>query len=291
MYLHHSNINPPKAKKYLLSVAKTDTYLKPYAEVALNRVHEEEDRIRKKIPVLLNELKNGDLEKRDNAARGLIFQAGPEGIKVLEEAQQDPNKYVRYAAACNLAQWGRDSANKANFDIILEAFTDENPQIRNKARAAFGSYNGLKVGPEEIAALVKQMGEHYTTETMWTVQSLLSSSETSSDIKERGVSELTKLLSHEDPEVRDGALEIFRRMRYSAAGAIPVLVERLDKEDIQTIQVKIIGILSRLGPDAKQAVPILKKYLEHDDAKLRRYAGDALRRISPAEADKILGTR
>ena len=290
-YMHHSNINPPKAEKYFLSVSETNTYFKPYAEAALDLVHEEEDRIRKKIPVLLSELKNGDLKQRDSAASKLIWQAGSEGIKVLEQAQQDPNKYVRYAAACNLARWGLDSSNKANFNIILEAFTDENPQIRNQAHASFSSYKCFKVGPEEIAALVKLMNEHYSTELRRTIESLLSSSKTSSDIKETGVSELAKLLPHEDPDVRSGVLEIFRRMRSSAAGAIPVLVERLDKEEQQDIQSKIIRILVRFGPDAKQAVPVLKKYLEHEDTNFRRHVENALRMISPAEADKLLKAR
>jgi hypothetical protein len=46
--------------------------------------------------------------------------------------------------------------------------------------------------------------------------------------------------------------------------AIPVLIERLDKEEQQAIQGKIIGILVRFGPDAEQAVPVLKKYLNPD---------------------------
>jgi len=291
IYMHHSNINPHKAEKYLMSVAETDSYFKPYAETTLNLVHEEMDKIRKKIPILIRDLKKGDLKQRNSAASKLIWEAGPEGAKALQQAQQDPNKYVRYTAACNLARWGRDSSIKADFNIILETFTDENPQIRNQAQAAFSSLKCLKIGIEEIVALVRLMDEHYSTELMGTIQSLLSSSKTSSDIKETAVSELAKLLSHEDPDVRSGALDIFRRMRYSAAGAIPVLVERLDKEEQQAIQGKIIGILVRFGPDAKQAVPVLKKYLEHEDISFRKRAENALRMISPAEADKLLRTR
>jgi HEAT repeat protein len=135
------------------------------------------------------------------------------------------------------------------------------------------------------------MDDHYSTELMTTIKYLLYPSETSSDIKETGVSELAKLLSHEDPDVRSGILEIFDWMRYSPVGAIPVLIERLDKEKQQAIHGKIIEILVRFRHDAKQAVPVLKKYLKHEDINFRRRAENALRMISPAEADKLLGTR
>jgi tetratricopeptide (TPR) repeat protein len=284
IYMENSNINPTKAEKYLNGIMETDSYFKVYAEAILKLVHEQKDEISKKIPILLQDLKQGNLKQRESAVLKLSRESGPEGIKALYQAQQDPNKYVRYAAACGLARWCRDMSVKPDFKIVLEAFTDDDPQIRNKASAAIDLSSCLEISPEEILAIIQLMKEHYSLEIKQTLEGFLSQTRTPPEIIEAAIPELANLFSHSNPDVRSGIFDIFRRIKLSKAKAVPVLLESLDNED-STMQRRIIGFLGSLGPDAKQAIPKLTEYTKHKDVNIRNEAIDALQKISSGKTE------
>jgi HEAT repeat protein len=121
------------------------------------------------------------------------------------------------------------------------------------------------------------------------MKDFLSSRQTSRNILEAAAPELAKLLSHPNVDVRDSILDIFKKLGRSIpsskaipglAEAIPALMDRLDKED-EIMQIKIIGILGRLGPRAKEAIPKLTTYTKHKNVNIRNEAFYSLRKISP----------
>lgn len=288
IYSHQSNINPAKAERYLSSLAESDSYFAPYANMMLQTVREGAKKIREKIPKLLNDLKYGDKEKRKRATFKLARESGPDGVKALHRAQEDPNKYVRYEAACALARWGRDKSIKPDFNLILEALTDKDEQIREKARGAFSRQSWVEIGPDEITAIVSLMNDHYSKELFWTIRQLLSSA--GPEASKAAVPKLIKLLNHEDSDVRTAVLDILRRMGPTASEAIPSLIKLLPYED-ETRSDYIFAIIGGMGPAAEPFMLEIAKYLDHEDINVRRAATNTLKRISPEKAEQIFKAR
>ena len=286
--MHHAIINPPKAERYLSSLAESDSYFAPYANMMLQTVREGAKKIREKIPKLLNDLKRGDKEKRSRAAFKLARESGPDGVKALHQAQEDPNKYVRYEAACALARWGRDKSIKPDFNLILEALTDEDEQMREKARGAFSRQSWVEIGPDEITAIVSLMNDHYSKELFWTIRQLLSSA--GLEASKAAVPKLIKLLNHEDSDVRTAVLDILRRMGPTASEAIPSLIQLLPYEH-ETRKDYIFAIIGGMGTAAESFMPKIAEYLDHKDINVQRAATIALKRISSEKAEQIFKAR
>jgi len=288
IYSHQSNINPAKAERYLSSLAESDSYFAPYANMMLQAVREGAKKIREKIPELLNDLKYGDKEKRKRAAFKLARESGPDGVKALHQAQEDPNKYVRYEAACTLARWGRGRSIKPDFNLILEALMDKDAYIREKARGAFSIRSPMKVGPKEITAIVSLMNDHYSKELYYTIVPLLSS--VAPEEWKASVPELIKLLNHENTDVRTTVLDILRRIGPAASDAIPSLIKLLPYED-ETRSDYIFAIIGGMGTAAEPFMLEIAKYLDHEDINVRRAATNTLKRISPEKAEQIFKAR
>ncbi len=251
-------------------------------------VRKEAKKIRERIPALLNDLKRGDKEKRKRAAFKLARESGPDGVKALHQAQQDPNKYVRYEAACTLARWGRGRSIKPDFNLILEALMDEDAYIREKARGAFSIRSPMKVGPKEITAIVSLMNDHYSKELYYTIVPLLSS--VAPEEWKASVPELIKLLNHKNTDVRTTVLDILRRIGPAASDAIPSLIKLLPYED-ETRSDYIFAIIGGMGTAAEPFMLEIAKYLDHEDINVRRAATNTLKRISPEKAEQIFKAR
>lgn len=272
IYIENSNLNPPKAEKHLLNILAVDSHFKPYAEGTLALVHEQMRKIREEIPLLVNALKHGDGEQRSQAAFKLSRTMGPEGVNALQEAQQDPNEYVRYEAACALART-RDLNARADFRVLLDALANEESEVRNKARSAVGSLQSCGgIGSEEVVALIRLIDEHYSEELLWTLTNVLFSAKPVT--QEVALEELASRVDHANGEVREGIVEIYGRMADS-------LLARLEFEEAGA-QVKVIGILGRMNPVADQIIPALISYTRHTNSDIRNAAIDALKALSSA---------
>ncbi|MFP4055451.1 MAG: LamG-like jellyroll fold domain-containing protein [Candidatus Brocadiia bacterium] len=80
--------------------------------------------------------------------------------------------------------------------------------------------------------------------------------------------------------VRLPLVELLRDLGPAAKGALPVLTEALDSDDL-TIQREAALALRAIGPDAKAAAPSLIPLLDSRDASIRNLAVSALRVIGP----------
>jgi tetratricopeptide (TPR) repeat protein len=284
-YRHLANINPTKAEKYLLSIAETRSYFTPYANMMLELVREEMKRISERIHALLYDLKYDDEEKRERAADELA-RLWPDGIKALQQAQTDPNKYVRYEAACALGLWGQDESIKPDLNVILEAIKDEYKP--HKALSALRGPHKPEIQPKQIATIVGLMNDHYSMELSYAISDLLSSA--SPEVSKAAVPELMKLLKHENPDVRCAVLDILRQMGPKASEALPSLIQLLPYEH-ETRKDYIFEIISGMGPAAEPFMPEIAKYLDHEDIHIQLVATSALKRISPEKAEQIFKAR
>jgi HEAT repeat protein len=278
--------DPFKAEKYLQRVAEGDSYFKAQAKISLDAVHEQIKQMHERVPALLNDLKHGDLEQQEQATSQLQYHSGPEGIKVLENAQADPDKRVRCIAACTLAK-SFDRSVKAKFDPILEAFTDEDPRMREMAESAMLFHSGVEIGPKEVTAPARLLHERYSKELMFAVRACFLPLETQPEIISAAAPELARLINHENTEIREGILDILEAMHAPSAQLAAALAQRLDGEQNNDARIRIIEMLRVIGPGAKAAVPVLIKYTRHDDPNIRHMTIEALKEISPANAAGI----
>ncbi len=283
--------NPFQAEKYLLRVAASDSYFQVRAQDVLASVREQMKKIREKIPAMVKDLKEGDANQREQAARKLLHEAGSEGMRALQEAQNDPNKYVRYTAACTLANHAVGRSVPGGFDIILEALSDGDPNVRRKAGDALGFRTDirpcLKIGPKEIMTVIRLMKEHYSAELAETVKELLFSAKAEPGLVDLAVAELAPLIGPADKDTLNNILDIFARTKTPPVKAADALMQRLVREQDEEMQQGLVEMLGWIGPPAQSAVPMLIKYTQHKDPNIRYIARRALERISPTEAAKI----
>lgn len=62
------------------------------------------------------------------------------------------------------------------------------------------------------------------------------------------------------------------------APAVPKLIEALDSDDIN-VRLMALNTLGLIGPDAKDAIPAIRKALEDPDASVQNRAKDALEKL------------
>jgi tetratricopeptide (TPR) repeat protein len=279
-------LQPPdlvKAQKYLSRVAEGDSYFKVPAQAWLDHVREEIKQMHERIPALLNDLRHGSLDQQEQAASQLAWRSGPEGIKVLQNAQADPDKRVRCIAACTLGSQYQDQSVKPKFEPILEAFADDDARIRKMAQDV--DFSRLEIGARELTALAKLLQEHYSKELLSAVEGCLLSEKP--ELLAGAAPEVAKLINHEKREIRETVLNALGFADVLPAEMAAGLARRLDEEQENNPQVQIIGMLERIGPGAKDAVPVLLKYTRHDNLNIRYLATEALKQISPGDAAAI----
>jgi len=95
------------------------------------------------------------------------------------------------------------------------------------------------------------------------------------------IPEVKRVLADATPEQMDRALTAFATL---GSAAVPRLIDALDYEEIDE---KVAGILARIGPEAKDAVPALTKLLDRDDADARTEALIALAAMGPAAKSAV----
>jgi len=280
-YLHKSDLS--KAQEHLLRVAESDSYFQSQARVSLEAVRTAIRQMHERIPALVHDIKHGTLEQQEQAVLQLKSNSGPEGIKALQDAQEDPDKRVRCLVACALATQFRDRSIKPKVAPILEGLADEEPRIRKMAQSAMTFHSRMEFGPQEVAAMVKLLDEHYSEELLSAAVRCLLFSKAEAEMTVETPAELSHLINHENQEIRTRVLNALEIVDVPPAQAA-ALAQRLDCEQSDEAQIRIIGMLQRIGPAAKAAVPVLIKYAQNDDLNIRHLALEALTRISPADA-------
>lgn len=206
-YMHRSN--PFRAEGYLRRIAESDSYFKSYARTMLASALENMKKIREKIPALLKDLKADDEDRRERAAFRLLHECGSEGIEVLQGAQNDPNKYVRYIAACTLANQWLDRAAKARFDIVLDALADDNPRVRRRAQSALGPRSCLDFGAREIAALIWRLDQAADQAAQIRIIGVLGQM---GPAAQDAVPALARYVRHDNPDVKNAAIVALKRI-------------------------------------------------------------------------------
>ncbi len=88
----------------------------------------------------------------------------------------------------------------------------------------------------------------------------------------------TDALEDEDLNVRRQAYEYLGRPE--AKSAVPALIDAYSRVPDPNDQRRIIQTLGQIGPDAKQALPLLTRVLQKEDERMQSAAAEALKKIT-----------
>jgi HEAT repeat protein len=243
------------------------------------------------IPELVEALADSDWRVVE-AAFGALEGIGPTTLPAILEALQDKRALVRAHALGVLNNWKyRGQIPKGEIKSVvrkmLAAVHDEDAFVRRSAVSSlkFFADDSDEVLPALVAALKdKEVAEHPRYGRRSVAQDAANAL---ISFRARAVPPLLEATKDEDRELSDAAIRslgwIGARDKSVAPTVVPALINILEDETQSAKHVTAMGALALFGPEAKPAVPALRKALRVPP--LRLSAVGALRDIGPgAEA-------
>jgi len=201
---------------------------------------------------LIEQLDHNDFEVRRSAARTLE-QKGPEArgaIDALIEALEDKDEYVRAAAGRALGKIGPE-AERA-IPALMKLIKDHVMIVRMGAAVGLGGIGpkAMEAIPLLAEALESQNEDHNVK---------YRAAEALGAIGSEAVPALTEAVKNNQYFVRRISARALGNT--GAAAAVGPLIEALEDDDrnVRSISAQMLG---KIGPDAKEAVPALKKALQ-----------------------------
>ena len=229
-------------------------------------------------------LKADDPNVRMKAASELGFIGGidaAEAISALVDALSDSYEPVRRNAIYALGAIGKPAVEPLIDALDSEKEAFEMEPILHICDPAHGlAAIGASGVPALIAAL-KDERENVRASTVYALGEM-------APVAAEAVDGLIALLTDESEEVRRHATSALGMIKVPVSKTVPALVRVLaDREDTD-LAFFAAQALTRIGPDATEAVPALREALLSDSAYVRGFSSEALSRIGTAEALQAL---
>lgn len=261
------------------------------------------------VPALIRMLGDNDSSVRESAAEALgkTGPETPEVVPALMKALGDSFHQVRTSAASALEKCGAmntelkvkrcitdfrdtqtDILSKAIEELenigpaaipeLIKALGDANSHIRRFAAAALEKQNALSV-ELKVKRYILDLADNHTSVRTRAAEALGNMGNAASD----AIPHLTKLIGNKDYYARWHAAEALEKL---GALTTDLKVKRyiLDLGDSNAeVRSKAAEALCELGPDAKEALPKLKKLLTEEDEIIRTAAENAIAKIEPVQ--------
>ena len=229
-------------------------------------------------------LKADDPYVRMKAASELGFIGGidaAEAVPALVDALSDSYEPVRRNAIYALGAIGKPAVEPLIDALDSEKEAFEMEPILHICDPAHGlAAIGASGVPALIAAL-KDERENVRASTVYALGEM-------GTVAAEAVDGLIALLTDESEEVRRHATSALGMIKVPVSKTVPALVRVLaDREDTD-LAFFAAQALTRIGPDATEAVPALREALLSDSAYVRGFSSEALSRIGTAEALQAL---
>ncbi|MXY26808.1 HEAT repeat domain-containing protein [Candidatus Poribacteria bacterium] len=229
-------------------------------------------------------LKADDPNVRMKAASELGFIGGidaAEAIPALVDALSDSYEPVRRNAIYALGAIGKPAVEPLIDALDSEKEAFEMEPILHICDPAHGlAAIGASGVPALIAAL-KDERENVRASAVYALGEM-------GPVAAEAVDGLIALLTDESEEVRRHATSALGMIKVPVSKTVPALVRVLaDREDTD-LAFFAAQALTRIGPDATEAVPALREALLSDSAYVRGFSSEALSRIGTAEALQAL---
>ncbi len=202
------------------------------------------------VPALIDVLEDSYEPVRRNAiyALGAIGELSVEPLIDALEAEKEAFEMEPILHICDAAH-GLAAVGAPAVSVLISALQDERENVRASAVYALG-----EMGP--VAA--------------------------------EAVDALIALLTDESEEVRRHATSALGMIKVPTSKTVPALVKVLRNPEDTDLAFFAAQALTRIGPDATEAVPALRDALMSESAYVRGFSSEALSRIGTAEALQAL---
>ena len=228
-------------------------------------------------------LKTDDTTARMEAANTLGFmrEDAAEAVPALVNTLQDGYEPVRRNAIYALGAIGKPAVEPLIDALNSEKEAFEMEPILHICDPAHGlAAIGAPAVPALVAAL-KDERENVRASAAYALGEM-------GPVAAEAVDGLVALLTDESEEVRRHATSALGMIKVPVSKTVPALVQVLaDREDTD-LAFFAAQALTRIGPDATEAVPTLREALMSESAYVRGFSSEALSRIGTAEALKAL---
>jgi HEAT repeat protein len=158
---------------------------------------------------------------------------------------------------------------------LIPALGDPDPETRLKVGQALGA-----LGQPAVRALCEALSDPNPLVRITVARAL---QRIGPEARE-AIPALTQALRDDDPLVVRMVVTALER---TGKEAVPVLHDALREHKEVAIRKAIVMALGQLGPAASETVPTLLAIFKDDNDPVQDVAGEALRRVDPAVADKV----
>ncbi len=228
-------------------------------------------------------LKTGDTATRMEAANTLGFRRehAAEAVPTLVNALKDNYEPVRRNAVYALGAIGTSAVEPLGDILDAEKEAFEMEPILHICDAAHGlAAVGASAVPTLIAAL-KDERENVRASAAYALGEM-------GPVATEAVDGLTLLLTDTSEEVRQHATSALGMIKMPTSKTVPALVRVLENPEDTDLAFFAAQALTRIGPDATEAIPALREALMSESAYVRGFSSEALSRIGTTEALQAL---
>jgi HEAT repeat protein len=228
---------------------------------------------------LIEALHDQDASVRLAAAHSLTQIGRPRAkgaLEALQAASKDPDGRVRVVALLGVWKVARDEACYAR---VLEALTEESPEVRKETVSALASHAPNKDTVLALIPVLKDKDETVAEQARYALR--LASAVAGSQAKE-AVPALMRMLGDDDPKVRHVVVAALAGIGPEAGAAQPLLIRAL-RDPNDDVRATTAWALGKVGTDRKIAVAALIEALSDKYGRARMEAAYSLG-ITGAEA-------
>jgi HEAT repeat protein len=213
---------------------------------------------------------SGEPAQRLEAARAFAF-IGPKAsfaVTPLLDALKDPDADLRFEVTCALA--GIESDEPSIVPAMQRLLGDSDPRVR--AMAAVVLVKREKADAELVLPhLCTGLGLTEPAIILdWTIEGLRL-------LGPRAAPAVPNLVALFDNDLRVNYLAGHALAKIGAA-AVPALIETLEADNPK-VRNSVLLCLGEMGPEAVEALPVIRQYLSSGDALTRSYAKQAITKI------------
>ena len=228
-------------------------------------------------------LKTGDPNTRMKAANTLGFmrEDAAEVVPALIDALGDSYEPVRRNAIYALGAIGKPAVEFLTEALDGEKEAFEMEPILHICDAAHGL---AAVGAPAVSALISALEDERENVRASAAYALGEMGPVAAE----AVDALVALLTDESEEVRRHGTSALGMIKVPTLKTVPALVEVLENPEDTDLAFFAAQALTRIGPDATEAVPALREALMSESAYVRGFSSEALSRIGTAEALQAL---
>ena len=235
------------------------------------------------IESAITALKTDDPHTRMEAANALGFRRenAAEAVPALIDALEDSYEPVRRNAIYALGAIGELAVEPLMDALDAEKEAFEMEPILHICDAAHGL---AVIGAPAVPALMNRLEDERENVRASAAYALGEMGPVAAE----AVDALIALLTDESEEVRRHATSAVGMIKVPTSKTVPALVKILRNPEDTDLAFFAAQALTRIGPDATQAVPALRDALMSESAYVRGFSAEALSRIGTAEALQAL---